>query len=387
MTVTAVIAVAGLLGLALAAGALAWLRHRLRRTSDQADLERRVDRAVAKFMARDRSMALVVGIHTAQRSVVKGYGSVVPGAEQPPDGATVFQIASVSKLFTAGLLQALCDEGVVTLDATLGELIGGRWPLAPQVRDVTLRQLATHRSGFPSVPKALETEASLRAGGGDLMADPYSHLGAESVFGYLATAPDKTRAGRFNYSNYGMGLLGHVLELVTGQTYEALVLEKVLAPLGMHHTRIALTADMAARLAPGHDAKGRPAGCWHFKALAGAGGFASSAQDMLTFVAASLTPGAKAATAFDAMRRPQFGGQTGLGWIQPGWVDRFVGNDGIVWHNGMVGGYASYLAIDAATRSGIVVLVNRAVDVTLLGLLLTRHARTQSWPSTTQPPA
>ena len=108
---------------------------------------------------------------------------------------------------------------------------------------------------------------------------------------------------------------------------------------------------------------------------------------MLTFVAASLTPGAKAATAFDAMRRPQFGGQTGLGWIQPGWMDRFVGNDGIVWHNGMVGGYASYLAIDAATRSGIVVLVNRAVDVTLLGLLLTRHARTQSWPSTNQPPA
>lgn len=217
------------------------------------------------------------------------------------------------------------------------------------------------------------------------MSDPYNHLGPESIFRYLATAPDKVAAGRFNYSNFGMGLLGHVLEEVTGQAYESLVVQKVLAPLGMHHTRIDLTAEMAARFAPGHDAKGRPADLWHFKALAGAGGFASSAQDMLKFVAASVTPGAPSATAFEAMRRPQFGGQTGLGWMQANWIDRFVGNRAVVWHNGMVGGYASYLSIDAATRTGTVVLVNKAIDITLLGAMLTRQVRTQSWSSSIHP--
>ena len=385
MTILAALAAAALALLAVAACAAACFRLRLRRTTDRGNLERSVDQEVAKLVAHDPAVAVAVGIYSAQRSVVRGYGSVLPGAAQPPDGGTIFQIASVSKLFTASLLQVLCNEGTVALDATLDALLGHRWPLAPQVGSVTLRQLVTHTSGFPSVPKSLEAEARSAAAGRDFMSDPYSHLGRESVFRYLSTAPDKAAAGRFVYSNFGMGLLGHVLEDVTGQAYEALVVRKVLAPLGMHDTRIELTAEMAARLAAGHDAKGQPAGLWHFKALAGAGGFASNAQDMLKFVAASLTPGTPAASAFEAMRLPQVGGQTGLGWMQPGWVDRFFGNDGVVWHNGMVGGYASYLSIDLRTGTGTVVLVNKSVDITLLGVVLTRLVRTQSWSSPTRP--
>ena len=378
MTTSATLATTGLILLGLFVCALAFVMHRLRQVPVKGSLDASIDHEVRKLLAQDPSMALAVGVCSSQRSFVKGYGSLVPGIAQPPDGTTVFQIASVSKLFTALLLQLLCDEGVVSLDATLGELIGDHWPLAASVRGVTLRQLATHTSGFPSVPKPLLAEAALRAADQPFMSDPYKHLEPGSIFRYLATAPDKTAAGRFNYSNFGMGLLGHVLEEVLGQGYESLVVQKVLDPLGMQDTRVALTPDRCARLAPGHDARGRPAGLWHFKALAGAGAFASTAQDLLTFVAASLSPGGPAAAAFEAMRQPQFDGRTGLGWMQPGLIDRIVGNGGIVWHNGMVGGYASYVSIDPQTRTGIVVLLNKSVDVTLLGARLTRLVRARA---------
>ena len=65
--------------------------------------------------------------------------------------------------------------------------------------------------------------------------------------------------------------------------------------------------------------------------------------------------------------------------MQPTFIDRFVGNQSVVWHNVMVGGYATYVSIDTKVKTGIVILSNNAVDVTMLGMMLTRQVRTQSW--------
>lgn len=382
-------AVSSLVLLMAACLAVWMLRRRLRHPPDRGDLEAAVDREARKFTRGRLRCQLVIGVYKDGRSVVLGAGPGSPGSPgsvQPLDGTTTFQIGSVSKLFTASLLQALCDEGVVTLDTRLAQALGGRWPLAPGVRAITLRQLATHTSGLASIPPALHTEfeAARRAAGHGPLEDPYSHLGPERIFGHLATAPDLQPPGRFAYSNFGMGLLGHVLEHVTGEDHEALVRRHVLEPLGMAGTRITLTPELRATLAPGHDAQGQPAGLWHFASLHGAGAWASNVQDLLTLIRASLEPGTVAASRFEAMRAPQPGGDTGLGWMQPTWLDRLFGNQGVVWHNGMVGGHAAYLSIDPATRSGTVVLASQAIDVTLLGMLLTRQARTQSWAAQSQ---
>jgi CubicO group peptidase (beta-lactamase class C family) len=67
--------------------------------------------------------------------------------------------------------------------------------------------------------------------------------------------------------------------------------------------------------------------------------------------------------------------------LQPGFLDRLFGNRDVVWHNGMVGGYASYMSIDITTRTGVVILTNQANSVDMLGMMLTRQVRTQSWTS------
>lgn len=372
MTIVAV-ALALLVGVALSG--LLYLKHRMAHTADERDLQAAIDREAGKFQRQAQVPGLVIGVYKSGRSFIKGYGAVAP----TPDATTTFQIGSISKVFTATLLQLLCDEGVVGMDATLGELIGRSMPLSPAARQVTLRQLATHTAGFPSIPKPLEAKAIEAAGAADPMADPYSHLGPQHVFDYLATTPDKKGAGRFEYSNFGMGLLAHVLEVVTGKDYESLIAEKILVPLGMQGTGITLTAEMKARLAQGHTPKGAPSGIWHFAALAGAGAISSHAQDMLRFIQANVEEDGPLWRSLARTREPQFEGVTGIGWIQPRFLDRFFGNGRIVWHNGMVGGYASYLAIDAAAKTGVVILTNKAIAPDMLGMVLARQIRTQSW--------
>ncbi|GAA6141983.1 serine hydrolase [Hydrogenophaga sp. 5NK40-0174] len=369
--------------LALAAlPGVAWLRRRLAHPADRHGLQSAMDDEVAKFAKRMPDLGLVIGVLKDGEAYTKGYGRVRAdgsGGAEAPDETTVFQIGSVSKVFTAALLQILCDEGRLSMDATLRELLGDSMPLSPAVQQVTLRQLVTHTSGFPSIPPSLLAWMTAAAKGNDLMLDPYGPLGADQIFEHLSVADGKKKPGRFEYSNYGMGLLGHLLEKLTDQNYESLLREKMLAPLGMDHTGVQMSESMQAALAQGHTGKGSPTPIWRFGALSGAGALSSNVHDMLKFMQANLNEGDLLWKPFAKMREPQFNGDSGIGWIQPSLLDRLLGNQTMVWHNGMVGGYASYLAIDAKTKSGVVILANTAVSLDMLGMMLMRQVRTQSW--------
>lgn len=150
----------------------------------------------------------------------------------------------------------------------------------------------------------------------------------------------------------------------------------------MHQTAINLTPEMKAKLAQGYTTKGVPAQLWTFSALGGAGAFSSTAEDLTNFIQASVAESGVASQLLLKMSEQQFKGSSGIGWMQPSFIDRFVGNRTVVWHNGMVGGYASYLAIDKKAGTGVVVLTNQASAVEMLGMMLMRQVRTQSWSST-----
>jgi len=360
---------------------IAYLKYRLINTSDKNNLESSIDAEVQKTIKRDLFPGIVVGVYKGGHTFIKGYGTVNKEISQPPDSETVFQIGSVSKVLTAMILQRLCDEGAVSMDSTLGELLGNSMPLYPSVQGVTLQQLVTHSSGFPRVPKLLLDKITELAGNEDVMTDPYSYLDPQDIFDYLASADGKRKAGQFAYSNYGMGLLAHVLEIVTGEDYESLVKEKVLQSINLKNTTITFTPVMKERLAQGYTAKGEKTPIWTFSALGGAGAFSSTAGDMMTFIQESLADSGMASQLFKNMCQSHLSGKTGIGWMQPSFIDRFVGNRGAVWHNGMVGGYASYLSIDKKSGTGVVVLTNQASTPDMLGMMLMRQARTQSWSS------
>ena len=357
------------------------LKYRLSHTPDRGDLEAALDAEVKKFTDRSLSHGMVLGVYKDGHAWVKGYGATSKGGGLRPDSHTVFELASVSKLFTAATLQLLCDEGALGMDDTLGQLLGNSVDLSPAARATTLRQLVTHTSGFPPLPKSFV----------DKMTDPqnpYSSLELADLVAYLKTTEGKREPGRFEYSNFGMGLLGHVLERVTARPYESLVADRLLRPLDMNHTAVALTPGMRAALAQGYAEDGAPNPLWVDRVLTGAGSFKSTVSDMIKFIQANLEDPSSVAMSLRNMHTKQVAGDTGIGWMQPIFLDRFVGNRSMLWHNGRVGGYASYLAINPDSKTGVVVLSNKSVDITMLGIMMMRQVRTQSWarPQTAVPP-
>ncbi len=367
--------------LIIAASAAIYLKYRLGNTVDNGDLEASLDAEVEKISKNKLSYGLVIGIYKNSNSFIKGYGTIDKKETSIPNASTVFQLASVSKLFTSSLLQILSDEGVVDMDAKLDELIGDSTTLSSSAKLVTLRQLATHTSGFPKIPKALIDKATRLAGKKNLMTDPYSHIDLKDVLDYLENTQGKRKPGKFKYSNYGMGLLGHVLEIITKKDLESLATEKLFKPLNMINTAIALTPEMQQHLAQGYTIKGKPAPLWTCGALDGAGCFNSNGSDMMKFVQANIDAKSFLTQTLKKTHEQQFNGNTGIGWMQPGFIDRFIGNKSVIWHNGLVGGYGSYVSIDIKDKTGVLILSNIAIDPSMIGTMITRLVRTQSWSS------
>jgi D-alanyl-D-alanine-carboxypeptidase/D-alanyl-D-alanine-endopeptidase len=181
-----------------------------------------------------------------------------------------------------------------------------------------------------------------------------------------------------------MGLLGHVLARRGGKSFEELLRERILDPLGMKDTAITLTPAMRARLVPGHDAAGAAVSGWDFAVLAGTGALRSTANDLLKFLAANLDPG-DGVLAADLREARRVRAATGVPDLDIGlaWhvLHRF-GAD-VVWHNGGTGGYHSWLGLIEKKRTAAVVLCNSFSEIDDIGL----HLLEPRFPLTTAPKA
>jgi CubicO group peptidase (beta-lactamase class C family) len=307
---------------------------------------------VERIDAFHQGVGIVVGVIEPQGRRVVAYGSLNQGDTRPLNGDTIFEIGSVTKVFTSLLLSDMVQRGEVALadpvakylpaDATVPERGG---------RVITLVDLSTHTSGLPRLPSNLVPKDP---------ANPYADYSAEQLYQFLSSYQLTRDIGsQFEYSNLGGGLLGHTLARRAGMDYEALVRSRITGPLGMTSTGITLTPDMKARLAVGHNEKLVVVPTWDFQVLAGCGALRSTANDLLTFLGANLgyvkSPLAPAMAAMLSVRRPA---GSGLGEIGLAWLIAKASDGEIVWHNGGTFGYRSFLGYDAKTRVGVVVLSN-----------------------------
>jgi CubicO group peptidase (beta-lactamase class C family) len=180
---------------------------------------------------------------------------------------------------------------------------------------------------------------------------------------------------KYEYSNLGMGLLGHALALRAGTSYFDLLRQRILEPLGMKDTRITLTPELQGRLALGHDGRGLVVANWDIPTLAGAGALRSTVNDMFSYLAANLDSTSKplgrilATTHVSRTATGNSAMTVGLGWhIITGPADT------ITWHNGGTGGYRSFMGFDRAKGIGVIVLTNSAVGSDDVGLHLLNPA-------------
>jgi serine-type D-Ala-D-Ala carboxypeptidase/endopeptidase len=297
-------------------------------------------------------IGIVVGVIDAQGRRIVAYGSLAKDDKRPLNGDTIFEIGSMTKVFTSLVLMDMAQKGEVSVTDPVSKYLPANVKVPERNgKKITLQDLATQSSGLPRMPSNFKPKDAL---------NPYADYTAEQLYEFLSGYQLTRDIGaQFEYSNLGVGLLGHVLSLRAGMDYEAMVRARVLGPLGMNNTRVTLSPEMKARLAVGHNAGLVEVPNWDLAALAGAGALRSSANDMLTFLAANLgytkTPLAAAMAAEISIRRPTGTPDMEIAY---NWLVQTKNGHSIIWHNGGTGGYRTYMGFDLKSRAGVVVLSN-----------------------------
>lgn len=293
-----------------------------------------------------------------------GSTRVLTAADVPYDGHTLFEIGSITKVFTGILLAEMVERREVGLEDPVQDLLPeGTAVPSRNGKQIRLVDLATHSSGLPRMPDNF-APADPR--------NPYADYTVERLYAFLGGHQLTRDIGeRTEYSNLGAGLLGHALARRAGTSYEQLVTERILAPLGMTSTRVVLRQEDRDRLAPGHSPGGREVPNWDLDALAGAGALRSSVNDMLTFAAANLRPPegvlGRAIRASHVPRAAMTArAKSGLLWgIHTSRFGRTY-----LWHDGGTAGYRSFIGLDPERQIAVIVLSNRANDVDRIGMHL-----------------
>ncbi len=305
----------------------------------------------------DLGVGIVIGVIDAGGRRVVAYGSLAKNDNRRLDGNTVFEIGSVTKVFTSLLLMDMARRGEVALTDPVAKFLpaGVKTPERNN-RKITLADLSTQSSGLPQlIPNLTPKDPD----------NPFADYSVQELYDLLSTYQLTRDIGsRYEYSNLGVGLLGHALTLRAGMSYEALVRSRICDLLGLADTRATLTPQMQARLAVGHNATLAQTPNWDLPAvLAGAGALRSTANDMLTFLAANLgyvkTPLAQAMADQMSIRKPADSPDMQIAY---GWHVQTKDGNSILWHNGGTGGYRSYLGYDPKAGAGVVVLTNFSND-------------------------
>ena len=309
-----------------------------------------------------KSTGMVVGVLTPRGSRVVVYGTFDDDQDKRvPSADSVYEIGSISKVFTSLLLMDMVQHGEVKLDDPVSKYLPKTVHMpARNGKEITLLDLAMHVSGLPRMPSNFAPKDP---------DNPYADYTVQQMYDFLSSYQLTRDIGeKYEYSNLAVGLLGNTLALRAGTDYETLLRTRILQPLGMSSTGIVLTSDMRARLVPGHTETQKRTSNWDLPAFAGAGGIRSTVNDMFKFLAANMglreSPLQPAMKSMLTRRRPSVkeNVDVAIGWHI---LNRY--GDDIIWHNGGTGGYHSFMGFDPKKQLGIIVLSNSTNDIDDIG--------------------
>jgi len=328
-----------------------------------------VDRLAQPLIASGEIYSMAVGVLTPDGSIQNfGYGlSGRPGETGSPNGDDIFQVGSLSKLFVASVLAVLVDEGQLHYEDTIRSILPPEISLSKTVGDLTLQELVTHTGGLPRQPTDL-TEMRYFARYLFTGRNLYGYIDKAYLYDYLRTCHIKPKEQRkYVYSNIGVGLLAHLIEIKTGRSLPDLVEEKICQPLKMRDTVFYLNAEQQKRLAVGHVGdqpkfirRNTPTESWDMgEIMRATGGIYSTVNDLLIFARANLgllnhpLEPRLAETHRVQLKTPDE--DVALGWL----INHFDNDRVTLFYKfGMVSGYNAYIGLNLDKRIAVVVLTS-----------------------------
>jgi D-alanyl-D-alanine-carboxypeptidase/D-alanyl-D-alanine-endopeptidase len=357
----------------------AFLRPRRRAADDESDTaslvagEPVVAPAAARFVADTvdailgrharKHVGVALGVWWQGETWTFARGRIDADQLGSPVPDTIFEIGSVTKVFTATVLADMVEEGLVALDDPVQRYLPAGVELPVRGRPITLADLASQTSGLPRLPPGLLRRSVLQR------RNPYAGFTEFDLERAISRTRLKSSPGEtLRYSNFGFGLLGYALARCAEQPFEQLVRERVCDPLALADTQISIAAEACARFADGHDRRGRQVPHWELAALAGAGALRSTVADLLCFLELQLqqprTRLGRAAQATHESRAHRGRLSQSLGWAG---LPLRGDSRQMLWHNGGTGGFRSFLGFVRESEAGVAVLSNCSRSVDAIG--------------------
>jgi CubicO group peptidase (beta-lactamase class C family) len=341
------------------------------------DLETKINGIVQPLIDGKKNLGVAIGVFEIGSDVPKTYfyGRTNKEDSSKPNENTVFEIGSITKTFTATILMMLAREGKMQIN----DLVQGYLPDSVTIHNFTstehikLMHLVTHTSGLPRLPSNLFADKKTNP------KDPYAHYTLADMYEFINNhILDYEPGTKYIYSNFGMGLLGHLMSRKTGKTYEELIHYYILDSLEMTSSGIKLSPEMTKNLAKGYTEKGEPSPLWNLGVLEGAGAIRSNMKDMLKYLAFHMRKTDKMdfKESLNIMQKRRFETDMPNVYIGMAWhISETADGMQVIWHNGGTGGYMSFIAFMPEIGTGVVVLTNQASTVDETGIRILKALR------------
>jgi len=322
-------------------------------------MDKQVDTAVRKYIQKANTVGLSVGVIKDGKTTTYNYGEMKRGGKILPTADSFFEIGSITKTFTATLLASFVNERKVRLTDPIIMYLPDSVAVNQELKGITLLNLINHTSGLVSVPDNLKDNLT------DPL-NPYKDYTKPMMYSYLKSCKLVSKPGeKYAYSNLGVGLLGTILQSVSGETFEQMVSEIITRPLGMFSTAQYLNPLFTPRFVGVYNLDGQPTEPWDFDVLAACGALRSTVNDLLKYANANMLskPGPLSA-AIQLTHKTTFTKDVkiGMGWH----VIKVMGVD-YYFHNGGTYGSSSFLAFNAEKGIAIVLLSNSAETIDPVG--------------------
>ncbi len=317
-------------------------------------LDKAVDSIAREYFRNPTVNSLVIGIVKNGKKHTYFYGETEKGNGQLPSFNTLYEIGSITKTFTTTLLAQAVLEGKLALDDDIRKFLPGNFDnLTYNNKGITLRDLANHTSRLPTLPEDIGDYEDYN------VISPEAHYDSSKFYQALKKITLDTLPGyKFLYSNWGITVLGHIIEKVYGQTQAELVKRFVTKPLKMSHTDY-IDKGNGYNIAYPHSENGKQLTLTDQGYFSPAGGLCSTMEDMLKYLDAQL----KESNASIRLTHVPTANGMGLGW-----GIREIKNTRHIEHNGSEQGSTAHISAFPELKSGCVILVNNKV---LLDKLIT----------------
>ena len=281
---------------------------------------------------------------------------------KPVDENTIYEIGSISKVFTGILLAQQVLNGDINLDDDIASLLPDSISVPTMGNTkITFGHLTEHTSGLPRMP---DNFAPANPN------NPYADYTVDQMYTFVSSyQPVRAVGAEYEYSNFAQGLLGHLLVKNKNTDYEDLMVQTIAEPLEMNDTRIEFTEGMKENLALGHSGN-KVVENWDIPTLAGAGAIRSSSSDMAQFISANLGYTNTALhEAMELSHEPRHSKANGMS-VGMGWHIKQGEQGDVVWHNGGTGGYRTFVGFVKETGRGVVLLTNSSISSDDIGFNL-----------------